>query len=66
MLDLQPVAGLLPRHSRKHSISSEQRSGEREPGAGRDNAGADDAARDKFPQTCFDENAVLGLQQVWI
>ena len=66
MLDVQPVAGLLARHSRKHGIPPEPRGREREPGAGRDNTGADDAARNKFPQTRLDENPVLGLQQVWI
>jgi hypothetical protein len=66
MLDLQPVAGLLPRHLRKHGISSEPRRCEREPRAGCDNTGADDAARNEFPQTRLDENPVLGLQQVWI
>lgn len=66
MLDLQAMAGLLPRHSPKHGISSEHRGGERKPGAGRDHTGADGAARDKFPQTRLDENPVLGLQQIWI
>jgi hypothetical protein len=66
MVDMQPVAGLLARHSRKRGVSSEPRRGEREPRAGRDNTGRDDAARNKFPQTRLDENPVLGLQQVWI
>ena len=66
MLDLQPVAGLFPRHSRKHGISSEPRRREREPRAGRDNTGRNDAARNEFPQPRLDENPVLGLQQVWI
>jgi hypothetical protein len=66
MLDVQPVAGLLARHSRKHGISPEPSRREREPGAGRHNTGADAAARDEFPQARLDENPVLGLQQVWI
>jgi hypothetical protein len=66
MLDMQPVAVLLTRHSRKHGISSEPSRREREPGAGRDNTGADTAARNKSPQTGLDENPMLGLQQVRI
>jgi hypothetical protein len=66
MLDMQPVAGLLARHARKHGIPPKPGRREREPGARRDNTGADDAARNEFPQTRFDENPVLGLQQVWI
>ena len=65
MLDLQPVAGLLARHSRKHGIPPEPGRREREPGAGCDDTGADGAARNEFPQTRFDENPVLGLQQAW-
>ena len=66
MLDVQPVAGLRARHSRKYGIPPEPPGREREPGARRDNTGADDAARNEFPQTSLDENPVLGLQQVWI
>ena len=66
MLDVQPVAGLLARHSGKYGIPPEPSGREREPGARRDNTGADDAARNEFPQTRLDENPVLGLQQVWI
>ena len=66
MLDMQPVAGLLARHSRKHGIPPEPSRGEWEPRAGCDNASADDAARNQFSQTSLDENPVLGLQQVWI
>ena len=66
MLDVQPMAGLLTRHSRKHGISSKPSRREREPRTGRHNPGADDAARNEFPQARLDENPVLGLQQVWI
>ncbi|HJY48841.1 MAG TPA: hypothetical protein VJ349_09445, partial [Stellaceae bacterium] len=66
MIDVQPVPGLLARHSRKYGVPPEPRGREREPGAGRHNTGADAAARDEFPQARLDENPVLGLQQVWI
>jgi hypothetical protein len=66
MIDLQPVPGLLARHSRKYGVPPEPRGREREPGARRHNAGADNAARNEFPQTRLDENPVLGLQQVGI
>ena len=64
--DVQPLAGLLGWHPGKHAIPPEPLRPEREPWTGRDNTRADDAARNKFPQTRFDENPVLGLQQVWI
>ena len=66
MLDTQPVAALLARHSRKHRIPSEPSRLEWEPRTGCDNASANDAARNQFSQTSLDENPVLGLQQVWI
>ena len=64
--DVQPLAGLLGWHPGKHAIPPEPLGLEREPWTGRDNTRADDAARNKFPQTRFDENPMLGLQQVWI